>query len=146
MNKDYVSLGPTPSEEPCAAVGQPRYREQALEECNRFIMFLRTVFGPEPDGAQLAVKWFPHDFGSYCEVVCYYDPAIQASVDYAFRCENETPSTWEEQAPTHTKTCPACNAPLKVLLFLGITPDGYVCETCQTYYNDDLKPLARMLV
>jgi len=42
-------------------------------ECQRFIALLRKQFGPEPDGARLAVKSFPHDFGDYLEVVCCFD-------------------------------------------------------------------------
>ena len=40
------------------------------------------------------------------------------------------------------KRCPKCGEVLQVLLFLGITPDGYVCETCHLYYNDHLEPRA----
>ncbi|SRR5712692_4185997 len=81
--KDYISLGPTPCEEPCAQVGQPNYRQRALKECVRFIQLLRQTFGPEPEGACLSVTWFPHDFGDYAEVVCYYHTDIQASVQLA---------------------------------------------------------------
>lgn len=40
------------------------------------------------------------------------------------------------------KQCPLCGAVLKVLFFLGLTPDGYVCEQCHIYYTEDLQPLA----
>ena len=43
------------------------------------------------------------------------------------------------------KICPNCNGELDVLLFLGISPDGYVCPKCQVYFNDDLKPLAMVI-
>ena len=43
------------------------------------------------------------------------------------------------------KICPKCGEILKVLLFLGFTPDGYVCDTCHIYYGDDLTPLATIL-
>lgn len=43
------------------------------------------------------------------------------------------------------KRCPKCGEALKVLLFMGVQPDGYVCGRCELYYNDDLKPLARIL-
>lgn len=95
--KDYLTLGPTPGEEPCAQVGESDYRDKALAECQRFILLLRKKFGPEPEGAWLSVKWFPHDFGEYCEVVCHYTTDSQASVDYAYRCDNEAPATWEEE-------------------------------------------------
>ena len=67
-----------------------------MKECERFIELLRKTFGDEPDGARLAVKWFDHEFGAYCEVVCWYDTEDEKARDYAFRCENEMPLTWEE--------------------------------------------------
>ena len=96
--RDYLNIGPTPCEEPCAQVGQPDYRKKALAECHRFIELLQKTFGPEPEAARLAVKAFDHDFGTYYEVVCHYDTEIQESVDYALRCEGETPAAWEEEA------------------------------------------------
>lgn len=91
----YITLGPTPCEEDCAQVGQPDYREKAVPECKRYIQLLRKTLGPQPEGARLAIKWFDHDFGSYCEVVCYYATEIKEAVDYAFRCESQAPLTWE---------------------------------------------------
>jgi hypothetical protein len=93
--RDYISIGPAPCEEPCAQVGTPNYRETAVVECRRFLQLLRKKFGPELEGAWLSVKWFPHDFGEYCEVVCYFNTEIEASIDYTYRCEVETPATWE---------------------------------------------------
>ena len=100
--KDYINIGSTPCEEPCAQVGQSDYAKKARAECVRFIQLLRHTFGPEPEGAQLAVKSFPHDFGTYYEVVCWFDPALRLSVEYALRCEAETPATWEEEPPDGT--------------------------------------------
>jgi hypothetical protein len=98
---DCITLGPTPCDEPCVQVGEPDYRAKARAECRRFIRLLRQTFGPEPEGARLAVQWFPHDFGTYGEVVCYYTPDRPASVDYAFRCEAETPATWDGEDDEH---------------------------------------------
>jgi DNA-directed RNA polymerase subunit RPC12/RpoP len=144
--QDYISIGATPCDEPCAQVGQPGYRKRALAECLRFTQLLRQKFGPEPRGAWLTPKWFPHDFGEYVEVVCYFTTEIEASVEYALRCEAEMPATWgEETAEQTVKACPQCGHALKVLLFLGITPDGYGCETCQLYLSEDLQPLAHII-
>jgi hypothetical protein len=93
--RDFLSIGSSPWDEPCAQVGQPDYDEKAREECRRFIDVIRRHLGPEPDGARLAFRSFPHDFGDYLEVVCWFDTAIPASVEYAYRCESETPATWE---------------------------------------------------
>ena len=93
--QNYFCIGPSPCEENCAQVGESGYREKALAECTRFIQLLRDTFGPEPDSARLSVKWFEHDFGAYCEVVCYFNTDSQASVEYAQRCEDHAPATWE---------------------------------------------------
>ena len=41
--------------------------------------------------------------------------------------------------------CPECGNELKVLLFLGVEPDGFVCEICKVWIDDELKPLAKIL-
>jgi hypothetical protein len=51
----------------------------------------------------------------------------------------------DESAETAPKRCPFCDASLQTLLLLGVVPDGYVCTHCQLYFDDDLKPLARIL-
>ena len=93
--REYISVGPSPAEEPCAQVGDSDYRAQALAECRRFIELIRRTVGMEPPGARLAVKAFPHDFGTYHEVVCYYEEDDEAAGDYAFRCESEAPARWD---------------------------------------------------
>ncbi len=67
-----------------------------MAECRAYIQAIRKVLGEEPVGARLAVKSFPHDFGMYHEVVCFYDDNFPESVDYALLCEAEAPTTWAE--------------------------------------------------
>ena len=90
--RDFFTIGPTPREESCAYVGEPDYAENAQAECRRFVKLLRQTFGPEPDGAQLRTKSFPHDFGTYYEVVCHFNSDMPASIEYAMRCESEAPA------------------------------------------------------
>ena len=94
--QNYFSIGPSPYEEDCAQVGTPGYRTKAVAECTRYIELLRRTFGPEPDGARLDIQWFEHDFGQYCEVVCYFNAESHEAVAYAQRCEDDSPATWEE--------------------------------------------------
>ena len=101
---NYIEIGATPYDEECAQVGEPNYRQLARIECNAFIAQLRRMFGPEPEGAQLRVKSFSHDFGSYHEVVCYFDPDNEASTEYAFQCEGEGPAEWDQQARQELST------------------------------------------
>ena len=93
--RQYFSIGSTPSEEDCAQVGQPDYRRKALEECERFIALIRDTLGSEPEGAELAIKSFSHDFGTYYEVVIWFEPDDAAAVAYAVRCEDDAPTTWK---------------------------------------------------
>lgn len=96
-NKDYIEIGPAPCEEECAQVGSDGYHARAREECRRFIEAIRAKLGPEPDGARLAAKSFSHDFGTYHEVVCWYDEGNEAAAAYAFRCEAEAPTHWPDK-------------------------------------------------
>ena len=103
--RDYIELGSTPYDEDCAQVGEANYRQLARFECQQFIAQLRRLFGPEPDGAELRVKAFSHDFGTYYEVVCYFDDTLPESVDYAFQCEGDNaPANWDDEARQALKT------------------------------------------
>jgi hypothetical protein len=93
--RNYIELGSCPYGEDCAQVGSDNYRERALKECARYISLLIEEFGPPPEGCDLRTKCFPHDFGNYYEVVCYYDDKLEESVDYAFGCESGGPEFWE---------------------------------------------------
>jgi len=96
--KDYMTISPAPTEEDCAQVGSSNYEERSRIECKVFLAQLRRQFGDEPGSASLATKSFTHDFGSYREVVCYYDDEDEEEKDYAFRLESETPAEWDEEA------------------------------------------------
>ena len=93
--RDYYPIGATPSEEDCAQVGQPGYRQKALAECERYIALIRTALGPEPPGAELAIKSFPHDFGMYYEVVVWFERDDAEAIAYAVRCDDDAPRTWD---------------------------------------------------
>lgn len=85
--RDYISIGSTPCNEDCAQVGDEGYSAKARAECARYIAALKAHYGNPPDGASYSIKAFPHDFGSYYEVVINYDDSIEAHVDYAFNVE-----------------------------------------------------------
>lgn len=96
--RDYLTIGATPPGEECAQVGSDGYYERAKKECRAFLNQLKRQFGDEPKGADLRVKGFSHDFGTYYEVVCYYDEESEEAADYAFRLESETPEEWDAAA------------------------------------------------
>ena len=94
--RDYITLGSTPSDEDCAQVGTPSYRTDALQECRRFVAQLEQQFPALPDGVYFSTKSFPHDFGTYYEVVVNYDDDDIAQVDAAFDVENNLPTNWTQ--------------------------------------------------
>lgn len=94
--RDEINIGPVPYDEDCAQLGTDNYEMLARAECKRFIGLLRKKLGSEPKGATLKVKGFPHDFGTYYEVVCVYEDTYPEAIDYAFRCEADAPTRWEE--------------------------------------------------
>jgi hypothetical protein len=98
MSRDYIEIGSSPTSESCAQVGSENYYEQSRKEMKAFIKQLRRLFGDEPFGARLSIKAFPHDFGTYHEVVCHYEDTIKEAVDYAFKVENYCPESWDEES------------------------------------------------
>ena len=94
--QDYVNIGSVPYAEDCVSVGEENYAPRARKECQRFLILIRKKLGNEPMGASLQVKLFPHDFGSYFEVVCHYDTDSEEATNYAYRCEAKAPEYWDE--------------------------------------------------
>ena len=93
---DYINIGSTPAAEDCAQVGSSTYPAESRRESERFIRGILHHFGMPPEGARVASRTFPHDFGSYREVVVYFVEDKPDAVDYALRVESECPETWEE--------------------------------------------------
>jgi len=81
--RDYLSIGCSPADEECAQVGTENYWVRSGRECHAFLHQLTRIFGLAPAGAYLSVKTFPHDFGEYREVVCYFDTDVEESQEYA---------------------------------------------------------------
>lgn len=94
--REYIEIGASPCNEDCIQVGDENYNVTARKECAAFIEAIRKKLGKEPSGAELRIKSFPHDFGSYLEVVCYYDTNNAEAMKYAYNCEARAPLSWDE--------------------------------------------------
>ncbi len=94
---DYIYVGPSPADEPCAQTGVTEGAERLNKlECYAYIEALRKVYGLEPDGAFLTIKRESgSEFGDYFEVVCKYDDSDDVATDYAYKLENGL-ATWAE--------------------------------------------------
>ena len=96
--KDYMYIGPTPSDEACAQVGEDNYNENARKECRAFIKQLKRQFGEPPEGAELKIKNEAHDFGSYLEVVVAYNADNETAGNWALDVANYAPTNWDKEA------------------------------------------------
>src|SRR3954467_11791277 len=87
---DYLELGPVPCEENCQPVGMPEYDGQmARRELNVYKYQLERMFPL----LNFGVKWFPHDFGSYGEVVAYWND--EEEMEAVYDIEDKLPMKWD---------------------------------------------------
>lgn len=99
MTLDYITLGPVPCDEDCAQVGSPDYAIKARKECRAFINQIRRQHPALVDKiANLNIKSFPHDFGTYYEVVALFDDNSPDETHAAYELENVTPTVWDREA------------------------------------------------
>lgn len=94
MAHDVIPLGPVPSGESSAQVGENGYAEIAFLQCRRYIALLRHTVGPEPEGARLRIRRSERDFDPYLDVVVEYDDENTVARAYAIRCDREAPTRW----------------------------------------------------
>ena len=97
--KDYLNIGSAPIEEDCVQVGTDNYMQDSRKECQRFVDLLNMKFPNKPNGVDFKIKSFPHEFGTYREVVVSYDDSVEEQVEFAFMVEDQTPLTWEDSDP-----------------------------------------------
>ena len=94
---DYLNIGPVPCEESCVQVGDECDYNLMQAECQAYKHQLIRVYGEPPIGANVVVKRFSHDFGTYMEVCAKYDEDNDEATDYAFKLESGC-DTWDEEA------------------------------------------------
>ena len=95
--RDYISIGSAPRNEDCVQVNpQGDYHDAMRAECRRFLDLIQKKLGLGPPGAYLAIESIPHDFGTYYDVVCYFNDEDEQARAYALRCEADAPETWED--------------------------------------------------
>lgn len=95
--RDYITISATPLGESCAQVGTDNYNEQSRIETKVFAQQCIRVLEEQFDeiACLISIKSFPHDFGSYREVVAYFDGEDDNSVKQAYWLESHTPEEWD---------------------------------------------------
>ncbi len=98
--RDYITISSTPLAEPCAQVGQDDYPERSRIETKVFAQQCLRVLEEEFDevACLISIKSFPHDFGTYREVVAYFDEEDDNSIKQAYWLESHTPEEWDDVA------------------------------------------------
>ena len=89
----YIQLGPVPAEEECMQVG-----DVGLPDLIREVRIFKDQLCRMFPGHQFGVKTFPHDFGTYVEVVVYYDEMNFVSEERALEVDENLPSRWDDEA------------------------------------------------
>ncbi|MPV65659.1 hypothetical protein [Burkholderia sp. BE17] len=100
---ETIEVGPTPCDEVSAAIRDSNYPERSRAECRAFINQIKRAMGEPPEGVGLFIKSNAHDFGTYREVAVKVGgiltpEARERALEYAYRCESESPVRWDEQA------------------------------------------------
>ena len=98
MAKDYLNIAPSPAGEQCEQLGDNYDAKRATAECRALAHQLVRLLGEPPFGAYFQIKTFPHDFGSYKELCVVFNDEDEAATDYAYKCENELPELWDDEA------------------------------------------------
>jgi len=93
--RDHLHVGPTPAEEECANIAEPRGDVANRAECIAYRHALERFYGEPPNEARFGIKSQLHEFGSYREVVIYYNPDDELEAAYAFNVEAGL-GTWAE--------------------------------------------------
>ena len=97
---DYLNLGSTPSNEDCTQVGSPDYQNRADKELDAYKAQLERMFPGLETHKHMKFKkmWFPHDFGSYGEIVITFDVDNELEAATAIEIEWNTPTNWDQEA------------------------------------------------
>jgi len=109
FRRETLELGPVPASEPCIQVDDSDYINAMVEQTNKYLKQLETIFPDyEKHDCLFGLKRFSHDFGIYMEVVIYFYPPDrfddnpdESSLDFAFFVEANLPDTWEDMSIRH---------------------------------------------
>jgi hypothetical protein len=102
---ETLELGSVPANEECAQVGSPGYYDRMRAETKSYIGQLYRVLETKgytrdklPDSFRLVGKSFPHDYGSYTEVVAKFDVDDEAAFELAYMLDELAPAEWDDVA------------------------------------------------
>lgn len=98
MMSETLDYECTPSNEPCAQLGETNYAHRARLEAMCLIDQLRRENGPEPDRARFRIVRNSHDFGTYLSLAIEFDPDDDSAFQWAYSVDQAWPDQWDEEA------------------------------------------------
>jgi hypothetical protein len=98
LSKSILDIGPCPTGEESASVGDVNYIDRATRECGAFARQIIRQLGPLPDGVTLYAQTSEHELGSYLEMVAGYNEERRFHVEFIRKVEQGTPVSWDDEA------------------------------------------------
>jgi len=99
--REYLDIGSSPVDEPCAQLGTEEYLSRVRLELwayrNQMERLWAVRLAEEPD-MHFGVRANQHDFGTYHELVIHYDDEFETQANLAIEMQNESPATWDAEA------------------------------------------------
>ena len=95
---NYMEFDTTPSDEPCASLGEANYHLRSLLEFEAISCQLKRQFPKIMDKVQIKLGVCEHDFGTYHEVRLRWDPLLADSEKSVFKMESNWPEKWDDEA------------------------------------------------
>jgi len=93
-----ISIGATPSGEPCAQLGSNNYEQLSATEIKAYSNQIKRMFPDMPMGIRFKKQANNHDFGVYHELAIQFDENNEEAVEYAYRVDGSVPEYWDEDA------------------------------------------------
>lgn len=102
MSREQFNLGPCPASEDGAQCGAEGYGLRAVAEIEAYRKQVTRAAarftGGVPKGVRFARKSFSHDFGSYYELVAYYDDTDHEANKFIWWLDEVLPQEWDDEA------------------------------------------------
>lgn len=101
----YIEIGPAPTEESCAQLGEEDYRRRAMAECGAYKRQIERSY-PElkETGCEVLIRSNRHDFGAYFEVVIKYTTLPGQDVAYWVEADGKALlREWDDEARNELK-------------------------------------------
>lgn len=99
---DYIILGSTPYNEPCAQVESSNYHAALNLEAEHFIPQLQAILLSKFPDSELVIKSKPFTRSTrsknpFWEIVVYYNPNNADQCEQAFWLDENVPANWEPE-------------------------------------------------